>query len=363
MNADAVLDAFLAIRELPEAERAAALGSLAPAVRDEVADLLRFDGDAPFLRTPAPAAPAGAPPAFVGATLDGRYAVQAWVAEGGFGWVFRGRDLERGDAVAVKLFKPQGADAAAVHAAIRREQRVLSNLAADIEHIVEARGVGQWTGPAARTHAYLVMDWLDGPTLAEHVARTAADGMSLGEAMALLEPVARALGEAHRRGVAHRDLKPANIICAGPERRPVVVDFGAAKVAAERAGGFDSTGGAPAMVTFAYSAPEQLDRSLGSTGPWSDVHALALIVVELMAGRRAWGAADPLAMMAAVTDPQRRPTPRTLGSRVSDAVEGVFRDALAVRPDRRPPDSTALWSRLWAARTGRSRRRWPFGRR
>lgn len=358
--------AFLAVRERPAAEQEAALCEALDdeALRTEVRALLGYDDDSEFIRPPDPdLAPeplpddGEPPPPLVGEVLDERFIVEAPVAEGGFGWIFRGRDTARDEPVAIKLFKPiEDPDLRAdVEAAFDREGRALEALAPRSPHIVEYRDIGTWTDPDGARRAFIVMEWLDGVTLAEHVtAEHGAEPLPLDAACALLTPVADALTIAHRHGVAHRDVKPSNVLVvpgpAGPTLK--LVDFGAAKLAAERARGFQSTGGRVGMVTFDYSAPEQLNKAYGATGPWSDVFALALLAVELMAGRHPWRHLDLLTAMDRAVDRRTRPTPRTMGVDVTDAVEAVFARALAVDPTARYPDAGAFWNTLTAARRG-----------
>lgn len=346
-----IRDHFLAIRGLAAGARPGALAQIAdPYLRAEVASLLDHDLEAPFLRE-RPRPRDAAPPALLGETLAARYEVQSAVAEGGFGWVFRGRDLDAAEPVAIKVFKPvrDPRTAADLEAAARREVEVLASLAGRVEHIVAYRDVGTWHDAGGGAHGYLVMEWLDGPSLRTRIE----DGppLDLAAAVELLTPVAEALAAAHAAGVAHRDVKPSNILLAGPADAPApkLVDFGAVKRASDRARGFESTGEGVRMVSYDYSAPEQLDRRHGASGPWTDVYALALVLVELQLGAHPWAQLDVVAKFAAITDRRRRPTPRALGCAVGRAAERVFARALGVDPRRRPPDAAALWADLRAA--------------
>jgi serine/threonine protein kinase len=352
---------FLEIRALPPGERDAAVSALAdPVVRAEVASLLAFDcDDAAFMRPrpappPAPAAAARPPPPLVGEVLLSRFEVLALAGEGGFGWVYRGHDLARDEPVAVKVSKPI-TDAAVVDdvlAAFEREGKALAALARRSPHIVEYRDVGSWLDAEGRPFPYIVMEWLAGPTLAE--LQRGRPALGLDEAMDLLRAVAMGLAVVHAHGVAHRDLKPSNVLCVPGPDGPVlrVLDFGAAKIAAERARGFESTGGQVGMLTFDYAAPELLSRAYGPTGPWTDVFSLAMMLTELLLGRHPWAGLDTLAAMAGITDVAARPTPGSLGAAVEPAVDAVMDRALAVEPSRRHPDAGAFWQALEAARRG-----------
>ena len=380
--------AFLALRDQAPAAQTAGLTSLAdPALQAEVEALLVLDrAEAPLLGPPRAVtqserkllglAAATERPALVGVTLAGRYEVQALGSEGGFGWLFRAHDQATGEAVAVKVFKSFDDEtvAAEVEAAFVREGAVLAALAETTPHIARYRDVGAWEDEDGRRHPYVVMAWLEGPTL-RSIVRAHPQGLPLAKSVQLLAPIAQALASVHAQGIAHRDLKPENIVCVGAvEGAPVdlaevasgltLVDFGAVKQAAERARGFESTGGQVGMVTYDYSAPEQL-RRVSPTGPWTDVYALALVVLELTLGHHPWAGLDVLATMRCTLDEAARPTARACGLVVSDAVEAVMASAVALDPRKRPGDAGLFWSQLCAAleeppsppRRGRLRRR------
>src|SRR5271154_6106418 len=135
---------------------------------------------------------------------------------------------------------------------------------------------------------YMVLEWLEGATLEAVLGQEKASGLpfrTLAQIVALLEPAAEALALAHRKGIAHRDVKPGNLFVIGDPRGDGTVkllDFGIAKVVSDvqkMAGTFTKTGGQITSFTMAYGAPEQFSRTHGSTGPWTDVFALALVLV------------------------------------------------------------------------------------
>ncbi len=173
--------------------------------------------------------------------------------------------------------------------------------------------------------------------------------------MALFEPVASALETVHRCcNIAHRDIKPANLFVIGDPRGPSafmkILDFGIAKVMAEHAQlatALAQTGQEITAFTPNYGAPEQFSRSHGATGPWTDVFALALIMVEMLRGGvPALQGSDYLQLAVASRDPLVRPTPRAFGVPVSDAVEAVFRRALEISPRDRFRTAGEFWAQL-----------------
>ena len=180
---------------------------------------------------------------------------------------------------------------------LQDEGRVLHRLSRASSGIVQALDVGAVTTPSGAWVPYLVLEWLDGETLKEHMVRRLKEGegpYSLDEALQLLEPAARALEVAHRQKVAHRDVKPENIILTKVSGRRTlkVLDFGIAKVLTQHAqftAAPAATQKSATAFTPSYGAPEQFNKKRGATGPWTDVFALGLILVELVSGERAAG--------------------------------------------------------------------------
>jgi len=172
------------------------------------------------------------------------------------------------------------------------------------------------------------------------------------EVVHFLDPAAEALALAHRKGIAHRDIKPGNVFVLGDARGDGTVkllDFGIAKVvsdAQKMAGSFTKTSGKVTSFTPAYGAPEQFSRTHGATGPWTDVFSLGLIIVEALTGREALEGDDYVQLAVASGNPDRRPTPRTLGAAVSDDVEAVLARAVAVKPTDRWPTAGDFWNAM-----------------
>ncbi|MEZ4474694.1 MAG: serine/threonine-protein kinase [bacterium] len=356
---------FLAAQDVPPGERSSWLAGACDdaEVAAEVASLLDHVVEEPLLEQEVAAEPGldeADPLGLVGVTLDDRYAVERFVAAGGFGFVYRARQIRWDRPVAVKVFRPtfSAADEAWLHQAFVKEGALLTSLSRRTTGIVQSYDLSSWERPDGSRLLYTVLEWLDGRPLS---AALGDGAWSLDRTLAVIRPVAQALAVVHEAGVAHRDVKPGNIFLVEEEGVVGVklLDFGVAKVAAERAGGFKSTAGKVSAFTVGYAAPEQLSRSVGATGPWTDVYALALVAVEMLAGQRPYGDdSDVIRAMARARDPVRRPTPRSLGVDVPAAVEAVFAQALAVEPARRHPDAGAFLRALEAALAAPPPRRW-----
>ena len=300
---------------------------------------------------------------FVGTVVDRQFRVDSVIGEGGFGVVYKGWHLSLDQPVALKALRmPEARDAGmqgALLAKFREEAKITYVLSQATLNIVRIIDFGATTAPSGAWVPFAVLEWLQGETLAEELRRRRGQGMRgrpLADAMRVMEPAARALGIAHQRRVVHRDVKPGNFFLMAPaiDAQHVVLkvlDFGIAKVMREGAthSGAASTG----MVSFTpqYAAPEQIESRYGSTGPWTDVYSLALVMTEILSDRAPFEGDDLRAILTQVFDPHRRPTPRARGVAVPDAVEAVLARALSVDPRARHADAGELWAALHAAAT------------
>ncbi len=294
----------------------------------------------------------------IGTTIDGKYRVEQVVGVGGFSVIYRAVHEGFGDAeVAVKCLKlPEGFSAegrAAFVDTFRREGKLLLRLSSEpgIVRVLDLGVVA--TKPGGRV-PFIVLEWLEGETLADVLRERRDAGLgpySEREALVLLRQIANAVTSAHLlphakgRGVAHRDLKPSNIMRTSSARGPVwkVLDFGIAKAmqAGDRA---TAASGTPMNVrpfSPLYGAPEQFHPVHGRTGPWTDVHALGLLMVELLTGKRALDGNEFSELFQSAAA-KVRPSPRFRGARVSDACEDLVLKAIALSPADRFADAEQL---------------------
>ena len=289
----------------------------------------------------------------LGTTIKEQYRIDAVVGEGGFGVVYRGFHLSFERPIAIKCLKvPPHFTAEAqklFHERFREEGRLLSMLS-DHPSIVKVFDFGITKSAAGGGVPYLVLEWLDGQELG-HVLRDRGVPFSEKEALQLLRPAVDAIALAHSLGIAHRDLKPANLILAHTARGQMikVLDFGIAKamqegetatqLATRTTSGFNA-------FSPQYGAPEQfLSKKYGPTGPWTDVHALALILVHLVSGRPPYEGETAFETIGDATSPSR-PTPRMRGAQVSDQLESVCARALAPMAKDRYADASQLLAAL-----------------
>ncbi|MBK8258955.1 MAG: SUMF1/EgtB/PvdO family nonheme iron enzyme [Polyangiaceae bacterium] len=300
----------------------------------------------------------------VGTVIAEKYRVDRVVDEGGFSVVYKAEHLIWREPVALKCFKvlagaPVDQRDQLLDAFIQ-EGKLMTSLSSRTAAIVQARDIGKLSTREGQWIPYIVMEWLDGRPLdlvLYEEARAQLPARTLSETIALLDTAANAFEICHSRGIVHRDIKPGNLVVIGDARGDSpfvkVLDFGIAKVMAEHAAQQTSSVATRAEIsafTPNYGAPEQFSRSHGATGPWTDVFAMALILTEILrGGKPALEGSDFLQFGMAARDPMRRPSPRTLGVMVSDAVEGVFLQALAVDPNNRFKTMGQFWSALLQA--------------
>jgi tRNA A-37 threonylcarbamoyl transferase component Bud32 len=228
------------------------------------------------------------------AVLAGRYELGDLLGSGGMAEVFRARDHLLARDVAVKTFRQHALEEGDSLARARAETRVMArlshpNLVAVYDAHFPSRGAGRRTDEPA----FLVMELVGGPVLSEAVRERP---MSQDRAARTGAGLADALAHVHAAGVVHRDVKPANILLT-TEGTAKLADFGIALAEGTR---HTATG---ALVgTAGFLAPEQIRGSQATAA--SDVHALGLVLLECLTGRREY---EGTGIQAAVARLHRRP--------------------------------------------------------
>lgn len=301
--------------------------------------------------------PADDPFGLVGQVLDGQFRVDSAVGDGGFSAVYRGFHLGLQEPIAVKCLKLPAAAPSSVgedfERRFRDESRILYRLSQGNLNIVRSMGIGTWRAPTDVTVPYMVLEWLEGRSLADDLAARRAAGQkgrSVEEVLALFEPAADGLGFAHSQGVVHRDVNPGNLFLASTPRgtRMKVLDFGVAKILDESALTIARTQTVGQLRAFApaYGAPEQFDDKIGAVGPASDVYSFALVLLEALRDQPVNDGEHLGELALRATDPNARPTPRSLGVEVPHEVEAVFARATALDPRARWQSVGAMWQAL-----------------
>ena len=224
------------------------------------------------------------PDPLIGRTLDGRYQVLGRLGEGGVGVVYRGRQTHLGRFVAIKVLHQDAAGITEWRRRFEREAKALSALAHP--NVVPVTDFGIDGGVP-----FLVMELLQGKTLGDLIKE---GPLPLGRMLDIVRQTLRGLAFAHGKGIVHRDLKPANVFLQElPDQADHVrlLDFGMAKFlegSSSRTVPENLTRAGVVFGTPAYMSPEQVKA--GSVDARSDVYAAGILLFELLAGRRPFGA-------------------------------------------------------------------------
>ncbi len=180
------------------------------------------------------------------------------------------------------------------------------------------------------------MEFVDGENLAVLLRRIGR--LSADKAVEIARRLCAGLAAAHNQGVLHRDLKPANIMI-DIHKRPVVMDFGIAKVIGRSTG---LTAHGAILGTPAYMAPEQAGDEPDKVGPLSDVYSLGAILYRLLTGRPAYVADSTLLTLLQVISPEMPPPVRDLRPDVPPGVDQVVMKCLSKSPEKRYPSAKAF---------------------
>jgi hypothetical protein len=272
----------------------------------------------------------------------GRYQILRKLGQGGMGTVYLAHDSELERQVALKV--PQFVDRdPEARERFFREARAAATLSHP--HICPVFDVGR----VGDVH-YMTMAFIEGRTLCEHTRKD--NLLPPRDAVALVRQLALALDEAHARGVVHRDLKPANVML-NARGEPVIMDFGLARRSA--AGDARLTRSGTIMGTPAYMAPEQVEGNVEAQGPATDVHALGVILFELLTGELPFQGSAGSIMSQILT--QRPPSLTKRRADLAPALDAVCQQALAKKPEHRFASMKAFADALGACLEGRPPRR------
>ncbi|MGH2978284.1 MAG: Stk1 family PASTA domain-containing Ser/Thr kinase [Solirubrobacterales bacterium] len=258
-----------------------------------------------------------------GTVIDGRYRVLSKIGAGGMAEVYCAEDMHLGRKVALKLLHARFAQD---HEFVERFRREASS-AAGLQHpnVVGVYDRGEFDGTY-----YIAMEYCEGPSLKEIVARTALDPE---RAIAIAKQILVAARFAHRRNVIHRDLKPHNVILDA-EDNVKVTDFGIA-----RAGASDITEVGAIMGTAQYLSPEQAQGRPVTEA--SDLYSIGVVLFEMLTGRAPFDGDSAVAVALKHVN-QPAPSPRETVPELVPELEAVVLKALAKDPAQRYRDADSF---------------------
>jgi len=261
--------------------------------------------------------------------LAGRYEILRMIGTGGMGTVYRARDLELDESIALKVLHHELAARPGLIERFRHEVK----LARRVTHPNVARvfDIGEHGGDK-----FLTMELVDGESLADLIEREGAQ--SLARTVEIVRAIAAGLDAAHRAQIIHRDLKPENVLVAS-DGRVVMTDFGIARaIAGPEAARLTKQQGQ--VGTPAYMAPEQVEGRSNIDGR-ADIYALGEIAYELLTGAPAWPGTEPFAVAIARL---RKDPPDAAAERpgVPSSVAAVVTRAMARDPAGRFATGAAM---------------------
>jgi eukaryotic-like serine/threonine-protein kinase len=314
-------------------------------VRREVESLIAAheQGQSSFLAEPAlqPKQPA------IGSRL-GAYEILAKIGSGGMGEVYKARDARLNRIVAIKILPDHLADRAEHRERFDREARVIAGL--NHPHICTLYDIGRQDGAA-----YLVMEYLEGETLAQRLAK---GPLPLEQVLRYSIEISDALDKAHHQGVTHRDLKPGNIMLTKTGTK--LLDFGLAKLQPEASPEIPLselpternalTAEGAIVGTLQYMAPEQLEGK--EVDARTDIFAFGAVCFEMATGKRAFGGTSQASLIDAIlkVDP---PPISSLQPMAPPALDRVVKKCLAKEPEKRWQAASDVCDELkWIAEGG-----------
>jgi serine/threonine-protein kinase len=232
----------------------------------------------------------------------GHYRIVDKIGEGGMGEVYRANDERLGRDVAIKVLPEHLADDPERRERFERESKAVAKLSHP--HICTLHDVGREGGVE-----FLVMEHLDGESLADRLARGA---VPMEEALGFAIQIAGALNAAHRQGILHRDLKPGNIMLTKDGAK--LLDFGLAKLTAPDSDVAESlldtedkqlTTEGTLLGTVQYMAPEQLEGKQADAR--TDIFAFGAVLYETITGKRVFEGTSRASLISAIMSSEAQP--------------------------------------------------------
>ena len=271
----------------------------------------------------------------------GKYELLQRLGQGGMGEVWKARDTQLRRYVAIKL----------LHADLQANPNFVTHfmreaqLVASLRHpnIVQIHDFQYASTQGSGMKAYMVMDYIEGGTLADYISNTVRKSLfpPAADIVYLFTAISLALDYAHQKGMIHRDIKPANILLDSSATtgkalgEPILTDFGIAKL--QGASASTITGGF--IGTPLYISPEQAQGR--TVDERSDLYSLGIILYEIVTGVTPFRGDSPIAIM--LQHVHEKPTsPDLINPNVTPALSAVVLQSIAKDSADRFPSATAM---------------------
>lgn len=259
-----------------------------------------------------------------GEVFGERYEILGTLGKGGMGVVYRARDRQLDEVVALKLLRPE-ALASDPSLLDRFKQEI--KLARRITHrnVLRTHDFGETGGVP-----FISMEYLEGVTLKDLVRNRGA--LPLGVGLSIAKQMCHGLGAAHETGVVHRDIKPQNMLILPESGELKIMDFGISRVSSVEPGTSGLTTAGTVMGTPDYMPPEQAQGKPADFR--SDLYSLAVVFFETFTGKLPFKAENPMAVVVAHIQ-QAPPRPRSVNPKLSAELEALILKGLAKDPAKR----------------------------
>ncbi len=275
----------------------------------------------------------------------GKYELQERLGRGGMAEVWKAFDPQLKRYVAIKFVQANlRTDPTFVSRFVREAQAVASLRHPNIIRIYDFETS---TTDPEDSMAYMVMDYVEGRTLADYIHTTSAlhQFPSASEIIRLFIPICDAIDYAHKHGMVHRDIKPANILldkhetARNPMGEPILSDFGIVKMIGSSTGTLTSS----SVGTPLYISPEQAKGQPGNEA--SDIYSLGATLYEVCTGVPPFRGDSPFAIMHQhISTPP--PAPSLINPSLPPALEAIILRSLAKDPAERFPSAAAMGQAL-----------------
>ncbi len=248
-----------------------------------------------------------------GTVFGGRYEIMGLLGKGGMGAVYRARDRQLDEVVAVKVLRPE---VVKEDASLLDRFKHETKLARKITHrnVLRTHDFGETEGTP-----YISMEYVDGITLKDLIQSKGA--LPVGVGLRIAKQMCQGLDAAHRQGVIHRDIKPQNMLILPETGELKIMDFGIARGAEVKAGAGGLTTDGTVMGTPDYMAPEQAQGQ--AVDFRTDIYALGVVLFEVFTGSLPFKGDTPMATVLAHIQ-NTPPKPRSRNPRLPENLEALI---------------------------------------